>query len=146
MIKHPYNTRLTLIKKNKIKLFPRSYEKFYLLRDDNIIDDILLYTTISNNEARRLNYIIISEIISEINNQRDNFPYGSPDEKFIPDEFSQKETYDNDFQAQITDLIVDICNEYKILPDITDEISNKQSLIMDKLSDKIADDIKKQFI
>ena len=147
MIKHHYNTRLIRKKKNKIiKLRPTTYEKFYLLRTDNIIDDILQYTTISNDEALGLNYMIICEIIWEINNQRDKFPYGLPDEKFIPDELSQKETFDNDFHAQITDLIVDICNSNKILHDITDEISNKQSLIIDKLSDKIADDIKKQFI
>lgn len=65
MIKHPYNTRLTRNKKNKIiKLCARNYEKFYLLRDDNIIDNKLPYTTISNNEVFGLNYMIISEIIS----------------------------------------------------------------------------------
>ena len=73
-------------------------------------------------------------------------PLGTSNERFIPDEFSKNDITINDFYTQIFNLEFNICQDYKILPDISDNISLIQSQKMDEFSYKILEDIKDQFI
>ena len=87
-----------------------------LVRNDNKIEDDDF--EIEDSKKSELNNEIIDEIIRTINDERRNNPLGSLNEKFVPDEYAIKNIANNDFGAQIIDLIVTICNAHYILIDI----------------------------
>ena len=117
-----------------------------LLRDDNKIEDGEGdFEIIEDSKKSEINNEIIDEIIREINYERRNNPRGSLNEKFVPDEYAIKNIVDNDFGAQIIDLIVTICNEHYVLIDIDDVHSDKQAEKIEEIAEKIKEKIMNDF-
>ena len=117
-----------------------------LLRDDNKIDDGEGdFEIIEDSKKSEINNEIIDEIIREINYERRNNPRGSINEKFVPDEYAIKNIANNDFGAQIMDLIVTICYEHNVLIDIWDVHSEIQSEKIEELAEKIKEKIMNDF-